>query len=242
MSALSWAVARLSPAGVTPAGTDNGKRQRPLARITWLEHFIGYRRHCVACWRLLGEWITIFVQFEHCNLITTFTQRCTKQYRLYLHLVLMLYYEYKEDIYAVKIVGVLADLQRWATSGTPALRWRVERKCSTSGEALSIDDVANTWMLNIGELYWWYQIWQHGHEFDQRDQAEPQWPVSNPYYVRAASWLERPVASTGAFNPSAHSVDQAILIGPIWRKKKQKKNNTVFVVEIGMVPSVVECV
>ena len=55
----SWAAARPCPARVTPAATDNGKRQRPLMRITWLERFIGYRRHCVACWRLLGEWINI---------------------------------------------------------------------------------------------------------------------------------------------------------------------------------------
>ena len=55
----SWAAARPCPARVTPAATDNGKRQRPLTRITWLERFIGYRRHCVACWRLLGEWINI---------------------------------------------------------------------------------------------------------------------------------------------------------------------------------------
>ena len=55
----SWAAACPCPARVTPAATDNGKRQRPLTRITWLERFIGYRRHCVACWRLLGEWINI---------------------------------------------------------------------------------------------------------------------------------------------------------------------------------------
>ena len=51
------------PARVPPALRQRpltmGKRQRPLTRITWLERFIGYHHHCVACWRLLGEWINI---------------------------------------------------------------------------------------------------------------------------------------------------------------------------------------
>ena len=46
-----------------------------------------------------ARWVNqYFVQFEHCYLTTTFTKSCIKQYRLFLHLVLMAYYEYKEDL------------------------------------------------------------------------------------------------------------------------------------------------
>ena len=46
-----------------------------------------------------ARWVNqYFVQFEHCYLTTNFTKSCIKQYRLFLHFVLMVYYEYKGDL------------------------------------------------------------------------------------------------------------------------------------------------
>ena len=151
-----------------------------------------------------ARWVNqYFVQFEHCYLTTTFTKNCTKQYRLFLHLVLMVYYEYKGDLCGW-IVGVLADLQRWATSGTPALRWRVQSENVQQG--MSIDDVANTGIsqFDTGELYWRHQSWQHAINLTSGARQSPSGPCqTRPIATCALSWLERPVASAGAFDRSA---------------------------------------
>ena len=104
----NWHTSALK-AGRLPARVPPAWRQRPLTmeNVSALSREsrdsnasnIGYRRHCVACWRLLDEWINILFNLSTVILPQLSSKVVLKQYRLFLHLVLMVYYEYKEDLW-----------------------------------------------------------------------------------------------------------------------------------------------